>query len=199
MTENYNQCREYSINSLTQLYQELNQRFMADVTPQAIKLNIQQLNNALQEIQQIYEMNVPIFSEKYVVFVDLKCQFFNDLIYFIHGNLENEIENVTKILNELKDRNQSSILETKESYRLEKQTLENRLKESNLARAEAEAALDLLQEQYNSLKDQKDNDDKHNKCSLKDIKEQYQKKIDEQTKQKEDYEEKMQEMHRKNI
>lgn len=160
--ENYNQCRELSQNSLTQLYQELNQRFMSDVSPQALNLNIQSLAIALQEIQQIYEMNVPEFSDKFLVFLNLKCQFFNDLIYFVHGHLENENESVNKILNELKDRNQSSILETKETYRLERQTIETQLKEAMLAKAEAEASLELLREQYNSLKEQKDHEDKHN-------------------------------------
>ena len=63
---------------------------MSDVSVQALNLNIQSLAIALQEIQQIYEMNVPEFADKFLVFLNLKVQFFTDLIYFVHGHLDNE-------------------------------------------------------------------------------------------------------------
>lgn len=50
-------------------------------------------------------MNVPEFADKFLVFLNLKVQFFTDLIYFVHGHLDNENQSINKILNELKDRN----------------------------------------------------------------------------------------------
>ena len=70
----------------------------------------------------------------------------NELVYFIHANLENENQSVNKILTEIKDRNHSSIVEVKESFRIEKQAMENKMKETMLAKAEIEASLDLLKE-----------------------------------------------------
>ena len=44
--------------------------------------------------------------------------------------MEQENQAVNKTLNDLKDRNSSSILEGKESLRLEKQAMETKLKEA---------------------------------------------------------------------
>ena len=172
---------------------------MSDASPQALTQNIQSLEYTLQEIQQLYEQNVPEFGEKFLIFLNLKCQFFNDLIYFVHANLDNENQSINKILNELKDRNQSSILETKETFRLERQTIDTQLKEAMLAKTEGEASLELLREQYEALKDQKEEEDRHNQSALKAAKEQHQKKLDGQIRLKDEFEDKMQEMHRKNI
>tara|TARA_B110000285_G_C15116083_1_gene614170 strand:+ start:1693 stop:1929 length:237 start_codon:yes stop_codon:yes gene_type:complete len=76
----------------------------------------------------------------------------NDLVYFVHVNLENHNQSQTKTLSDLQDRNSSSILEAKEALRIEKQAVEKKLKETALAKAEVDAALELLREQYQALK-----------------------------------------------
>lgn len=50
-SQNYQECRQTSQNTLTQLYQEVNQRLMADVSSQALTQNIKSLDFTLQEIQ----------------------------------------------------------------------------------------------------------------------------------------------------
>ena len=94
----------------------------------------------------MYDANVPEFSEKYLIFLNAKSTQLNDLVYFIHANLENENQSINKILTEIKDRNHSSTLEVKESFRIEKQAMETKMKESMLAKAEIEASLDLLKD-----------------------------------------------------
>ena len=119
---------------------------MADTSTQNLSQNVKSLDYTLQEIWSLYDANVPEFSEKYLIFLNAKSSFLNDLVYFIHANLENENQSVNKILTEIKDRNHSSILEVKDGFRIEKQSMETKLKEAMLAKAEIEASLDLLKE-----------------------------------------------------
>ena len=93
---------------------------MADTSSQTLSQNIKSLDYTLQEIQSLYYANVPEFSEINQTLLDAKSSFLHDLVYFIHANLENENQSVNKILTEIKDRNHSSILEAKESFRIEK-------------------------------------------------------------------------------
>lgn len=119
---------------------------MADTSAQNLSQNVKSLDYTLQEIWSLYDANVPEFSEKCLIFLNAKSTFLNDLVYFIHANLENENQSINKILTEIKDRNHSSILEVKESFRIEKQAMETKMKETMLAKAEIEASLDLLKE-----------------------------------------------------
>ena len=95
-----------------------------------------------------------------MAFVATAISFLNELVYFIHANLENENQAVNKILTEIKDRNHSSILEAKESFRIEKQAMETKMKETMLAKAEIEASLELLSEKYEALRLSKDTEDR---------------------------------------
>lgn len=153
---NLSECRQLSTNTLTSLFQELNQRFLAEPTAGSIGQNVRSLEITLHEIWTLYDGNVPEYPEKCLLFLNGKAQFLNDLLYFVHSNLENENQAVNKTLNELQDRNHSSILEAKEQLRLEKQAMETKLKETLLAKAELEASHELLKEQYQALKDKKD-------------------------------------------
>lgn len=63
---------------------------------------------------------MPDYSEKHLIFLNAKSSFLNDLVYFVHANLENENQSVNNMLNEIKDRNHSAILEAKEGFRIEK-------------------------------------------------------------------------------
>jgi ABC-type phosphate transport system auxiliary subunit len=101
--------------------------------------NIQQLDLTLQEIQTLYDSNVAEFSEKFLIYLNAKSSFLNDLVYFVHGNMEQENHSITKSLNDLKDRNSSSIMEAKESLRLEKQSMESRLKDALQSKIESAA------------------------------------------------------------
>ena len=149
---NLNECRQVSTTTLTSLFQELNQRFMTDPSVANIGQQLRSLEVTLQEVWTLYDSNVPEYQEKYLIFLNGKSQFLNDLIYFIHANLETENQATSKILNELKDRNQSIVLEVKEQGRLEKQTLETKLKETVLSKSEIEAQYELLNEQFQALK-----------------------------------------------
>jgi hypothetical protein len=117
---NLSECRNIATSTLSQLFQELNQRFMADTSPASVSQNIKSLDYTLQEISTLYDGNVPEFGEKYLIFLTAKSSFLHDLVYFIHANLENENQAVNQSLNELKDRHHSAILEAKEGVRLEK-------------------------------------------------------------------------------
>jgi len=55
-----------------------------------------------------------------LIFLNAKSSFLNDLVYYVHANLENENQSVNNMLNEIKDRNHSAILEAKEGFRIEK-------------------------------------------------------------------------------
>lgn len=59
------------------------------------------LELTLHEIWTLYDANVPEYHEKCLIFLNGKAQFLNDLVYFVHGTLDNELESVTKTLNEL--------------------------------------------------------------------------------------------------
>jgi hypothetical protein len=118
--QNMNECRVLSTNTLTQLFSELNQRFMSDTSPTSLSQNVKTLDYTLDEIQNLYDVNVHDFSEKYLIFLNAKSSFLNDLVFFIHVNLENHNQNQAKILGDLQDRNSSSILEAKEGLRIEK-------------------------------------------------------------------------------
>ena len=133
---------------------------MADTSAQNLSQNVKSLDYTLQEIWTLYDGNVPEFNEKALIFLNAKSSFLNDLVYFVHANLENENQSVNKILTEIKDRNHSSILEVKESFRIEKQAMETKLKETMLAKAEIEASLDLLKEQHEALKISKETEDR---------------------------------------
>ena len=133
---------------------------MADTSAQNLSQNVKSLDYTLQEIWTLYDGNVPEFNEKCLIFLNAKSSFLNDLVYFVHANLENENQSVNKILTEIKDRNHSSISEVKESFRIEKQAMETKLKETMLAKAEIEASLDLLKEQHEALKISKETEDR---------------------------------------
>jgi hypothetical protein len=47
----------------------------------------------------------------------------------------------------------------KEGFRIEKQTMETKLKETLLQKAELQATFDLLKEQYEALKHKKESED----------------------------------------
>lgn len=87
---------------------------MADPGAINIGSNVRSLEITLHEIWTLYDANVPEYQEKCLIFLNGKAQFLNDLLYFVHANMENENQSVNKILNELQDRNHSSILEAKE-------------------------------------------------------------------------------------
>jgi len=125
---------------------------MADPSSKNIGTNVRSLELTLQEVWTLYDANVPEYSEKCLIFLNAKSQFLNDLLYFVHANMENETQSTNKILTELQDRNHSSILEAKEGFRLEKQTMENKLKETLLSKAEIEANNEILKEKYEALK-----------------------------------------------
>ena len=161
--QNLAECHQLSTNTLTQLFQELNQRFMNDAeSPNSVENLSQQvkaLDYTLQEIWGLYDGNVPEYSEKHLIFLNAKSSFLNDLVYFVHANLENENQSVNNMLNEIKDRNHSAILEAKEGFRIEKQAMESKLKETMLAKTETEAALELLKEQYEAMKSSKEQEE----------------------------------------
>lgn len=77
--------------------------------------------------------------------------------------------------------------------------METKLKETTLAKAETEAALELVKEQYAATKAQKEQAEQQSHLSHKELKDQLQKKIEEHRKDKDDFDEKMQEMNRKNM
>ena len=79
---------------------------------------------------------------------------------------------------------------------MERQNLESQLKEALLKKAEHEASLELLKEQYEQIKAQKDQDDQRQSDQLRKIKESLQKKLEEMTLAKEQAEEKTQEINR---
>ena len=93
---------------------------MADTSPQALSQNIKALEFTFQEIQNLYDQNVPEFSEKFFIFYNAKSSFLNDLLYFVHNNLETENGSLNKILDEIKDKNNAALQEVKEQYRIEK-------------------------------------------------------------------------------
>jgi hypothetical protein len=66
--------------------------------------------------------------------------------------MDNENQSVNKSLNDLKDRNSSSIIEAKESLRQEKQTMESKMKEALQFKIESFANNELLKEKYETLK-----------------------------------------------
>ena len=103
-----------SSNTLTSLFQELNQRFLADTSPQILSQNVKSLEFTLNEIWNLYDQNVPEFSEKYLIFYNAKGSFLNDLLYFVHNNLETENNSLNKILDEIKDKNHAAVQEVKE-------------------------------------------------------------------------------------
>ena len=125
---------------------------MADTSVQSLSQHVQSLDYTLQEVWGLYDSNVPEYSEKHLIFLNAKSTFLTDVVYFVHGHQENENESLKQALNEIKDQNHAITLETKEQSRIEKQTLEDKLKETSLAKAESEAALDLLKEQYQATK-----------------------------------------------
>ena len=172
---------------------------MADTSVESLSQHVKSLDYTLQEIWGLYDGNVPEYSEKHLIFLNAKSSFLNDLVYFIQGNLANEIESLSSILNEIKDRNHASLLEVKEGFRIESQTMETKLKETTLSKAETEAALELLKEQYAAIKAQKDQEEQSSHNSHKELKDQLHKKIEEQRRDKDEFDEKMQAMNRKNI
>ena len=93
---------------------------MADTSPQSISQNVKTLDYTMDEIQNLYDANVHDFSEKFLIFLNAKSSFLNDLVFFVQVNLENYNNSQSKTLNDLQDRNSSSILEAKETLRLEK-------------------------------------------------------------------------------
>lgn len=74
---------------------------MADTSPQSLSQNVKTLDYTLDEIQNLYDGNVHDFSEKYLIFLNAKSSFLNDLVYFIHANMENHNQSQTKIVSEL--------------------------------------------------------------------------------------------------
>lgn len=172
---------------------------MADTSPQCLAQNVKTLDYTLEEIQNLYDANVHDFSEKYLIFLNAKSSFLNDLVYFVHGNLESHNQSQSKTLSDLQDRNSSSILEAKEALRIEKQAVETKLKETALAKAEVDAALELLREQYQALKAQKEGEDALNDSTVRELKEAHQRKLEEQRGDKEDFDEKIQNLHRENV
>lgn len=196
---NLNECRQVSTNTLTSLFQELNQRFMTDPSVGNIGQQLRSLEVTLQEVWTLYDSNVPEYQEKYLIFLNGKSQFLNDLIYFVHANLETENQATAKILNELKDRNQSIVLEVKEQGRLEKQALETKLKETVLSKAEIEAQYELLNEQFQALKQKKAKEDDESQLALTELKEKYQQLLEQKERDKEAYEDKIQEINRSNV
>ena len=172
---------------------------MADTSAESLSQHVKALDYTLQEIWGLYDSNVPEYVEKHLIFLNAKSSFLNDLVYFIQGNLGNEIESLTSILNEIKDRNHVSLLEVKEGFRIESQTMETKLKETTLAKAETEAALELLKEQYVAIKAQKEQEEQSSHHSHKELKDQLQKKIEEHRKDKDEFDDKIQAMNRKNI
>jgi hypothetical protein len=161
--------------------------------------NIQSLDFTLQEIQNLYDANVAEFSEKYLIFLNAKSSFLNDLVYFVHGNLEQENLAISRELNDLKDRNGASILEAKEQVRLEKQAMETKLKEALQQKVESFATQELMKEKYETLKQQRDIEDEKNHASIRELKDALQKKVEQHMKEKDDFEEKLHQMQRNNV
>jgi chromosome segregation ATPase len=77
--------------------------------------------------------------------------------------------------------------------------METKLKETTLAKAETDAALELLKEQYAAIKAQKEQEEQSAHLSLKELKDQLQKRIEEHRKDKDEFDDKIQAMNRKNI
>ena len=92
--------------------------------------------------------------------------------------MESENQSTTKTLNDLKDSNSSSIQDAKESLRIEKQTMETKMKEALQKKIESFANQELLKEKYETLKQQKDQEDDKNHVSIRELKDQYQKKVE---------------------
>ena len=61
---------------------------MQDTTSTTLTHNVKSLDFTLQEISGLYDANVPDYSEKLLIFLNAKSAFLNDLVYFIHANLE---------------------------------------------------------------------------------------------------------------
>jgi hypothetical protein len=74
---------------------------MQDTTSTTLSHNVKSLDFTLQEISGLYDANVPDYVEKLLIFLNAKSAFLNDLVYFIHANLEQENQSITKVLNEL--------------------------------------------------------------------------------------------------
>jgi hypothetical protein len=82
---------------------------MAESSSANITNNVRSLELTLSEIWNLYDQNVPEFSEKCLIFLNAKAQFLHDLLYYVHQNLDSEIQSTSKSLTDLKDRNHSSI------------------------------------------------------------------------------------------
>lgn len=73
------------------------------------------------------------------------------------------------------------------------------MKETALGKAEADAALELLKDQYMALKEQKEQEETSNDITIRELKEAHQRKLEEQRGNKDDFDEKMQNMHREKV
>jgi hypothetical protein len=139
--DNLNECRVQSSNTLNQLFHELNQQFLSDTSIQTLTLNIHNLEITFQEIQTLYESNVVDFSEKYLILLNAKCAFLNDLAYFIHQNMANENQNLNRLVTELQEKNTSAVNEARDNFRSEKMALDAKIKELTMGKTELEASL----------------------------------------------------------
>ena len=77
--------------------------------------------------------------------------------------------------------------------------METKLKETMLQKAEIQASNELLKEQYETLKEKKDSESNEYQTTIADLKSQFQKKLEEQHKDKEEFDEQTQTMNRNNI
>lgn len=90
-------------------------------------------------------------------------------------------------------------MEAKEQYRLELQVVEARLKEALVAKAELEASNELLKEQYQGLKEKRDATEQEWQGKITELKNTLQKTLEEQRRDKEQFEEHKQSMNRSSI
>ena len=111
------------------------------------------------------------FSEKFLIFLNAKSAFLNDLVYFLHQSMDKENQALSKQVKDLQERTQEREKEASDNFRLEKQALDSRIKELLLANTEAEASLTLLKEQHLQVKEQKEAAEGEALSQLKEAKE----------------------------
>lgn len=136
------------------------------------------------------------FSEKYLILLNAKTVFLSDLVVFLQQNLTSQIQYLQKLVADLQDKNTSVVNEVNENFRIERQQLESRIKELLLSKTDSEASLQLLREQHDQLKREKDLTDAETHAQIRDAKDLLLKRGEEMHRQKDEYEENSQSMQR---
>lgn len=186
LSSNQIECRNYATELLTQLFTEFDQQIK-----QQQKVDMNHIDQTLKEVHGVYEQNAIDFTDKYLLLSEAKAHFLFDILFQVSKKVESESELQRQLDVQTRERLEVQLREAKEESRNERQRLEDRLRQVMLEKSEMDANCSFAKEQYESLKAQKEEEDREYKDLIRQLKDQVSTYGDEQRTQKDEFEERL--------